>query len=149
MWGPFNKADILLVEGVQRRATKLIPELRTMEYEDRLRKLRLRSLMYRRRRGDMILMHKIMNGLIDIPRESLFREPRVAVTRGHRHKVDKPRADNSRVRRFFFAVRVVEDWNGLPSWVVEATSSNSFKSNIDRHWSELIYKAPSRLRQST
>ena len=35
IWGPFYKGDIKLVESVQRRATKIIPELRDKPYEER------------------------------------------------------------------------------------------------------------------
>jgi len=49
----FNK-DIDKIEQVQRRATHLLPELRQLDYQDRLRLLNLPSLAYRRLRGDMI-----------------------------------------------------------------------------------------------
>ena len=32
MWGPFNKADLRLIECVQSRTTKLVPELRDLPY---------------------------------------------------------------------------------------------------------------------
>ena len=56
LWGPFNAADRKLVERVQRRATRILPDLRHLTYEDRLKALKLPSLQYRRLRGDMILM---------------------------------------------------------------------------------------------
>jgi hypothetical protein len=34
---PYRKADILSVENVQRRATKMLPSLKNMNYEERLR----------------------------------------------------------------------------------------------------------------
>ena len=72
IWGPFYQGDILRVESIQQRATKLVPELMEMPYEQRLRILNLPSLPYRRKRGDMILMYKIMNGLVRIDSEFLF-----------------------------------------------------------------------------
>ena len=44
VWGPFDKADQLLVERVQRRATGLLPDLVHLEYEGRLRRLKLPSI---------------------------------------------------------------------------------------------------------
>ncbi len=38
------------------RATKLVPELKDLPYEERLRQLHLSSLYYSRRRGDKIEM---------------------------------------------------------------------------------------------
>ena len=43
-----------MIENIQRRATKLIPGLSDLSYEDRLHRLKLPSLSYRRSRGDMI-----------------------------------------------------------------------------------------------
>ena len=40
-WTPILRRDQILLENVQRRATKLIPELRDRDYEDRLRTLKL------------------------------------------------------------------------------------------------------------
>ena len=48
IWAPFYKKDITLIENVQRRATKTIPDIRDLSYEDRLRHLKLPSLIYRR-----------------------------------------------------------------------------------------------------
>ena len=39
---------------VQKRATKMIPGMPKISYPDRLRKLKLPTLTYRRARGDMI-----------------------------------------------------------------------------------------------
>ena len=54
-WTPVLKRDQLLLENVQRRATKLVPSLKNYSYEDRLMILNLPSLYYYRcARGDMI-----------------------------------------------------------------------------------------------
>ena len=51
---PVLKRDQLLLENVQRHATKLVPSLNNYSYEDRLSILNLPSLYYRRARGDMV-----------------------------------------------------------------------------------------------
>ena len=43
-WSPYLNKDIDLIESVQRRATKIIPSLRKLPYEERLKKLNLFSL---------------------------------------------------------------------------------------------------------
>ena len=62
VWNPYLKKHIDMIENIQRRATKLIPGLSDLSYEDRLRRLKLPSLSYRRSRGDMIEVYKIMSG---------------------------------------------------------------------------------------
>ena len=42
-----------MLEGVQRQATKLVPELKGIGYRDKLKSLKLSSLVYRRLRGNL------------------------------------------------------------------------------------------------
>ena len=46
---PRFKMDVTKIEQVQRRATRLIPELRDKSYKDRLKQLRLPSLYHRQK----------------------------------------------------------------------------------------------------
>jgi len=39
----------------------------------------------------------------------------------------------------YFSQRIVEYWNGLPSDVVNASSVNSFKGRLDKHWKEFMF----------
>ena len=119
IWGPFNRADQKLVERVQRRATRLVDEIRNEPYTERLRLLGLPSLYYRRRRGDMIAVFQMLHSGLDLDPAVLFTPAAKATTRGHPWKMDKPQAI-TRVRRNAFAVRVINDWNALPSHVVSS-----------------------------
>jgi len=60
IWSPRFKMESVEVEKVQRRATKLIQNLRHLPYKVCLRTLKLPSLNYRGRRGDMIQIYKII-----------------------------------------------------------------------------------------
>ena len=51
-----------ILERVQRRATKVIPTLRNISYEMRLKECGLTTLETRRLRGDQIEVFKILNG---------------------------------------------------------------------------------------
>ena len=44
VWPPGPEKDRNLIEGVQRRATKLVPEMKDLEYEERLKRMDLPSL---------------------------------------------------------------------------------------------------------
>ena len=79
-----------MVENVQRRATRLLPELRHLSYSERLQELNLSTLLYRRKRADMIQVFKIMKGFDDIRIEDFF-EFADSTTRGHSLKLFKPR----------------------------------------------------------
>ena len=56
----YNYED--LIEKVQRKATKLVPSISHLSYEERLQRLELPSLKYRRLRGDMIMTYKLLQG---------------------------------------------------------------------------------------
>jgi len=47
VWYPIRKTDVDKLEQVQKRATKLIPELAKKPYDERLRILNLPTLKYR------------------------------------------------------------------------------------------------------
>ena len=55
-----------MLEQIQRRATKLIPGLRDLTYEERLKECELTTLKTRRLRGDQIEVFKILNGYENI-----------------------------------------------------------------------------------
>ena len=70
-----------MIENIQRRTTKLVPELKNLEYSDRLRVLKLPSLYYGRARGDMIETYKYLHGIYKVDRMPLELDNNT-VTRG-------------------------------------------------------------------
>ena len=60
------KKDIEALEKVQKRATKILPQLKHITYSDRLKACKLPTLHYRRIRGDMIKTYKIMTAKYDM-----------------------------------------------------------------------------------
>lgn len=108
-----------------------------MKYESRLEKLKLPTLAYRRTRGDMIDLFKILTGLYDenCSLKLNLRSNMVLTseTRGHRYKLVPNRSKHD-VRKNYFTNRVVHVWNGLPDFVVSADSVNTFKSRLDKFW---------------
>ena len=46
------------------------------------------------------------------------------------------------IRKYYFTERIVNIWNSLPDAVVNSSTVNQFKKNLDRHWSkkqEMMY----------
>ena len=138
IWGPHYRMDMKSVESVQRRATRLIPELHDKPYKERLEALRLPSLIYRRRRGDMIVMYKLQQGMVRINPTDLFNPIEFTKTRGHQYRVHKGKATKQQ-RVSSFSQRVINDWNKLPVHVVNAPTLDTFKNRLDVHWSEYHY----------
>jgi ribonucleases P/MRP protein subunit RPP40 len=68
-------------------ATKLIGSIKHLPYVDRLKKLKLPTLQYRRARGDMIEVFKILRGFYDNT-NNITLTPHVGVaTRGKKYKL--------------------------------------------------------------
>ena len=61
-WIPYRKKDIDTLERIQRRATKMIPELKDLSYEERLKECGLTTLETRRLREDKTEVFKILKG---------------------------------------------------------------------------------------
>ena len=130
-WRPFLKKDIVNLEKVQHRATKMIQACRGLNYEDRLIRCGLSTLEDRRTRGDMIEVFKMIKGIDKINFKNFFSPAANNRTRGHKYKLAKSRSRLD-IRKNFFSQRVVSGWNELPASVIEADSVNSFKNRYDR-----------------
>lgn len=129
IWNPYHRKDIEKLEKIQRRATKLIREIRNLPYTERLRKCKLMTLEQRRRRYDLIEMFKIMKGIYKVNKELLF-QLNTNQTRGHELKVKK-NYSRLNIRKNFFVNRVTDDWNHLPAQAINAKTVLNFKKVVD------------------
>ena len=135
VWAPSNKKDAKKIETVQARATKLLPALRNLTYPDRLRRLGLPSLEYRRMRADMIQIWKIVHGIDQLSPNRVLPPFLSSASRGHNLRLEKQRpltAKYSNVLRF----RAINAWNSLPQEVVSAPTLNCFKSLLNKAWND-------------
>lgn len=134
VWNPYKQKDITLIENVQRRATKWVPTLKHLSYPERLMELKLPTLKYRRHRGDMIEVFKIVSGKYD--REvsgGILKFNENTTTRGNQSKLLKQRCRYD-VRKYSFSQRVIDMWNDLPDSVISAKSVFSFEVRLDKLW---------------
>lgn len=69
---PHHKKHKGLLEGVQRRAAKMIRGLESLSYEESLREVGLFSLEKRRHHGDVITAFQYLRGAYRKPDEGLF-----------------------------------------------------------------------------
>lgn len=137
VWYPALKKNKRLVENVQRRATRIVPELQGFSYEERLRELNLPTLDYRRKRGDLIHLFKMIHGYHDIDSSKLF-SFNENTTRGHMYKISKPRCQKS-LRLNAFPARCIDNWNRLPADLVNLEKVDSFKNKLDIVWRDIRF----------
>ena len=130
------------LENVQRRATKTIPGFKDLDYNVRLRKLSLPTLAYRRTRGDMIQVFKMLH---ENPKVSYDKAIPIFLKRtvdmhavGTRAQSDPknlytPRF-NTPIRQNSFSQRVIHIWNDLPPEVQNAKTVIEFEKLLDDYW---------------
>jgi ribonucleases P/MRP protein subunit RPP40 len=133
-WLPHLKRDQILLELVQRRATKLVPCLRNLPYELRRKKLNLFPLQYRRIRGCLIHTFKLFqaNRL-----SSYFVLSDTKNLRGHPLKLFVPRLQSKHSRNFFTYI-VIPYWNKLPTDIFSCSTPTAFKHSLDKVLPNLI-----------
>ena len=113
-----------------RRATKILPHLKDLPYKDRLKSLNLFSLTYRRRRGDLIQMFRIIKEIDNINSTNLTLIDPNSITRGHTYKLKK-KTVSLNCRKFHFTQRVLDDWNRLHPQIVLSENVSTFKKELD------------------
>ncbi len=131
-WCPYLKQDIRAIERVQRRATKMVPELKYLNYTERLRKLGLITLEARRQRGDLIQHFKFAKNAnhiswyyLNFLTNSLTASGPACSTRGHNQRIRGQLTKNCPTRSNYFTNRIVNPWNALPPEVISAQSVNA------------------------
>ena len=139
-----------MLEKIQRRATKLIPGLRDLRYEERLKECGLTTLETRRLRGDQIEVFKILNGYENIDSNFFFeiKEGKITliffeikegkITRGHNYTLVKKQSRLD-VRKYSFSQRTINVWNKLSTDCVHASSVNMFKNKLDKYLAKAGY----------
>ena len=134
LWSPpaqhGNWSMIIALENVQRRFTRLINDIGTLPYSERLRALCLTTLAERRIRGDLIETFKILNGLVSYGK-NIFN-----IGRNKVNLISRPSKSSDRhVRKIvdsFISERVVKYWNKLPLLVKKSSSVHDFKINLNQ-----------------
>lgn len=137
-WSPHYRQDVSLLGAVQRRATRMMPAMRRLEYRERLKELNMFSFERRCLRGDMIKLYKMSSDCDYLDVDTFFTLEEGNRTRGHGRKIRKQgcRLD---LQKYFFSHRVVDFWNALPGEVVYSSSLNVFKKRLDKFMDEKIW----------
>jgi len=110
-WNPYLKKDINILERVQRRVTKIVSDIRHLNYAERCKAFGLTTLVCRLQRGNLIQMYKVVNNIdrINWHNKPILR-PRAVRHRGHFvGEIIK----NCEIRNQFFTNRIINHWNKL------------------------------------
>ena len=138
VWYPKRKTDIDKLEQLEKRATKLLLELSSKPYSDRLKNLNLPTFKYRHYRGDMIELFKMIKGMYDptcVPHFDFTELPEDSSgTRCNKYKLTQHHCHYD-LRKCTYTNRVIVIWNSLSDYVVSAETVNTFKRRLDKFWS--------------
>ena len=145
VWTVRTKYNQDVLERMQRRATKIIPEIKHLSYPDRLKALDLPTLLYRRKRADVLQLYKIFHGFDDFDLDCsceicgnpVFERSHGSKnmnTRGHPYKLQTHFCNTNRKLSFFG--RVIPIWNKLKSETVCSKTINEFKNKLAEEWNE-------------
>ena len=102
IWNPHHKRLKVLLENVQRRATRMLKGLRfsKMIYNERMLKLGIPSLEYRRTRSDILQVYRLIQN-IDVVPSDIINMAGQTVTRGHKFKFLKENMNTNRYKKCF------------------------------------------------
>ena len=132
LWSPSKIKNIADLESIQRSITSRINGLEQSNYWERLKILDLFSLQRRRERYDLIQMWKIQNNII--PNDlgiSFYKTSR----HGWKCKL-KPLPNRQRklatIKENSFSNRAAALYNTLPPKIKEASTTDSFKSKLNK-----------------
>ena len=123
-WSPYLRKDVVALEAVQRRFTRLIPKMRGLSYEEIFKSLGLYSLEFRRM--EVYMMIKGMDKV-----EQMLPLVGHSRTRGHSLRI-RCRKFKTELRRNYLFHRCTTLWKSLPQTVVDAGTVSKLKEEIDR-----------------
>ena len=128
VWAPHLLKHVEILEKVQMRATKLVDGFGNLDYPERLKRLNLPTLVYRRKRGDVIELYKHFHKYDKAIISDSF-QPRERRSRKHDFQLHtrKPK-DGTR------GVQSNEFYYRSPKHVVNANNINQFKNRLDKAW---------------
>jgi hypothetical protein len=118
VWSPWLEKDKEMLEKVKRRAVKMVSGLKGDTYEERLEELGMTILEEKWHQLDMAQTFRILQGHDKVEKDQWFRLAANSAVNTRQAagplNLEKPRA-NLEVRSNFFSVRVLDEWNGIPT----------------------------------
>jgi len=131
IWDPHYKIYIYNIEMVQRSAARFVCNRyhNISSVNEMLSDLNWPSLEIRRKQARLAFMYKIVNGLVDLPKDKFLFPPPHTGPRTKPHAFRLYQCDTNYFKFSFFPRTVVE-WNRLPAEVANAPSLDIFKASL-------------------
>ena len=133
VWNIYRLGLINNSEKVQMRTTKLVVSVKHLKYKEILKRLNLPTLKYRRIRGDMIEVYKIITNTYDNNINFSWEKQQDSRTRSDYLKLTNHRCHYD-LRKYLFTARIVNNWNSLPKLVISAGTTNCFRNRPGKIW---------------
>ena len=150
IWNLNLKSDIIKIESIQAKFTRLLCQKLNIKYKDyshRLIILNLESLELRRLKSDLTLVYKIHNNILNLNTQNFFTKSNIKNKynlRRHNDYLEPPQRYETQIRRNFFTSKIIKTWNKLPQEVIGSKSLALFKDKLDStsltEFAELVYE---------
>ena len=138
-WSPHLRQDIDKMEKIQRRAIKMIPEIRNHSYHQRIQELDLISLVQRNCEDKELKclntriysLHASARGLFDYDLTDRARNNGAKLIVKH---FNTSVAQHWCIHQYIsYPIKITTTWNALPNEVVTSRTVNSFKNSLYKH----------------
>ena len=137
---PVWKSQIQTLEQIQRSYTKFMFGYESpLTYPDRLDRLNMLPLSYRRDISDLCQLCKFIQDPCSLPPDSLhFRNDPRCTRQSESANFSIPRCKNEQSRKFYFNRVVVYSWNKLSGSVKNASTLLDFKKSLTTYFNDIL-----------
>ena len=139
VWNSLSKSQIQTLERIQRSYTKFMFGYESpLTYPDRLDKLNMLPLSYRRDISDLCQLYKFIQDPRSLLPDSVhFRNDQRCTRQSELSNFPIPRCKTEQSRKFYFN-RVVYSWNKLPESVKSASTLLGFKKSLTTYFNDIL-----------
>ena len=128
-WDPYRVSHINIIERVQKRYLRMMFRDWETSYHELLEKSSFAKLEERRKYHRLVMFYKIINNMVNVgPIEKIIRAHRIG-RNDHNMKMYVPFAKTDYFKNSFY-IRTANEWNMLPSNVINSPSLSTFKISL-------------------
>ena len=136
VWDPHTYTNIRKLESTQNKAARWArrdyrhtTSVTLLKQQLKLDTLETRRLIHRQQ-----MLYKITNRLVDIDKDTYLHSSLTRSTRGSHNLKYHTYHSNTDIFRYSFFPRSIQEWNHLPSHVVNSPTLDTFRNRITHHY---------------